>query len=252
MVELATESLDSLAHRIRDAHALVGGCVRDAVLYAIEAGQLLLEARATVRHGEWLSWLKKNCAMSERTAQNYMRLSKKTSTLAENPQRVADLTMRGAVALLAKPKRIAADSDSDVKRRAVEKPNRLDDASGSHVDDETENGDIVGHHDAETLYEVSALRQALEKRLPGGCTFFLLAAGPIDRAAADLVDQLFALSERLGWIVRASDGARIIIGRVPLQSAARSTSEAEQAPHGGAGVHSPSQANERTLPITSI
>src|SRR5262249_24189032 len=40
---------------------------------AIKAGELLKEAKAKLPHGEWLSWLKKQCELSQRTAQRYMK-----------------------------------------------------------------------------------------------------------------------------------------------------------------------------------
>lgn len=72
---------------------------QSAVAHAVNAGEMLIEAKRGVRHGEWLPWLRDNCRVSEREARNYMRL-------ARNRQRVADLpTVREAVALLAEPKR---------------------------------------------------------------------------------------------------------------------------------------------------
>jgi Protein of unknown function (DUF3102) len=43
---------------------------------AIAAGKLLLEAKALVKHGEWLPWLESHCQIPERTVQHYMRLAK--------------------------------------------------------------------------------------------------------------------------------------------------------------------------------
>ena len=81
---------------------------RSAVAHAIQAGELLIEAKAQVAHGEWLPWLEANCPLSERQARNYMRL-------ARNRQRVADLpTIRNAVALLAEPRSGAYDALSGV------------------------------------------------------------------------------------------------------------------------------------------
>jgi hypothetical protein len=68
---------------------------RDAVAHAIRAGELLIEAKAQVKHGDWGGWLDANFPGSRTTATNYMRL-------AANRQSVADLpTVREAVAALA-------------------------------------------------------------------------------------------------------------------------------------------------------
>ena len=78
--------------------------MRRGVEHAIRAGELLIEAKAQLKHGEWLPWLENNCTMSERTAQLYMRLAQRRPELeASNPQGIADLTLEGASGLLAKP-----------------------------------------------------------------------------------------------------------------------------------------------------
>lgn len=94
-------SLDALAVDIRDAHNMVENAARSTVEYAIHAGELLIEAKAQVRHGEWLPWLEANFPGSERTARGYMQV-------ASNRQRVADLgSYREALAELAEPRAVA-------------------------------------------------------------------------------------------------------------------------------------------------
>jgi hypothetical protein len=44
------------------------------------AGKLLLEAKAGLKHGEWLPWLKTNFKLSQQTASVYMRLAEKQIT----------------------------------------------------------------------------------------------------------------------------------------------------------------------------
>lgn len=65
----------------------------------IKIGMLLIEAKTQVNHGHWLGWLRNNFNMSDRTAQNLMRIAREYS----NPQLVADLGLTTAVALLALP-----------------------------------------------------------------------------------------------------------------------------------------------------
>ncbi len=62
-------------------------------------GQRLIEAKAMLSHGEWLPWLTEQVEFSERTAQNFMRLSREWS----NPQTLADLGASKALTLLALP-----------------------------------------------------------------------------------------------------------------------------------------------------
>ena len=79
--------------------------------YATEIGEMLIAAKKQHgEHGKWLAWLKTDCPnIAETTAALYMRIAKKGDELAAaaeaNGQRVADLTIRGAARLLAKPKK---------------------------------------------------------------------------------------------------------------------------------------------------
>lgn len=65
----------------------------------IEIGKRLLEAKAQLSHGEWLPWLRDRVDLSERSAQNFMRLAREYSKSAE----IADLGASKALALLALP-----------------------------------------------------------------------------------------------------------------------------------------------------
>jgi hypothetical protein len=42
----------------------------------LTAGDLLLEAKAQVGHGQWLRWLRDRCGVSDRIARLYMRLAR--------------------------------------------------------------------------------------------------------------------------------------------------------------------------------
>lgn len=62
-------------------------------------GHRLLEAKSVLKHGDWLPWLSERVDLSERAAQNFMRLAREWS----NPQTLADLGASKALALLAIP-----------------------------------------------------------------------------------------------------------------------------------------------------
>ncbi len=96
------ETMIALADEIRREHALAISSASEAVEHAIKCGQLLREAKASVGHGAWADWLAANFPKSERTARNYMRLAEQKDELP-NRQRVADLTVRGALAALSTP-----------------------------------------------------------------------------------------------------------------------------------------------------
>jgi hypothetical protein len=94
-------SLPDLAARIRGEHEAVSVALKESVRHAIAAGELLVEAKGQLDHGRWLPWLRDHCAISERTAQLYMRVAKNRNEI-ENQMRngVADLSLNEAVALL--------------------------------------------------------------------------------------------------------------------------------------------------------
>jgi ParB-like chromosome segregation protein Spo0J len=106
-----TNTLPALAERINAEHAQCEAGFRAGLDHAIEAGRLLIEAKALCGHGGWLAWLAENCAVSQRTAQAYMRLARNQTALS-NTQRVADLPMREALALLSAPTYPDADEDA--------------------------------------------------------------------------------------------------------------------------------------------
>ena len=98
-----SNSLADLAARIRSYHAATVAALNTSVIHAMAAGDLLIEAKAKVPHGQWLPWLAENCIISERTAQLYTKLAKNRATIEKamaNPQSaVADLTLNEAAAL---------------------------------------------------------------------------------------------------------------------------------------------------------
>jgi hypothetical protein len=65
------------------------------------AGDLLLEAKAQVKHGQWRQWLAERCGMPERTASRYMRLARNRTVIEAEIGHVADLTLQAAASLLA-------------------------------------------------------------------------------------------------------------------------------------------------------
>ena len=91
-------ALDTLAAEIRAEHDAAQHAAETATKHAIRCGLLLIEAKDGLTHGQWLPWLQKHCALSERTGQAYMRLARKHGELnAKKAQRVADLPVRDAM-----------------------------------------------------------------------------------------------------------------------------------------------------------
>ena len=91
-----------LAARIRAEHEAVVSAMTRGIEHAMACGDLLIEAKAQLKHGEWLPWLRDECPISEQMAQRYMRLAKHRAEIeAANPSWMTDLTLTDALQLIA-------------------------------------------------------------------------------------------------------------------------------------------------------
>jgi hypothetical protein len=101
-VDITTSnSLADLAARIRAEHEATATALKDSVRHAIAAGEMLIEAKALLKHGQWLPWLREHCTISERTAQLYMRTAKNRKVIEDQIRNgAADLSLNETAALL--------------------------------------------------------------------------------------------------------------------------------------------------------
>ena len=90
----------ALIETVRTAHQTVCEAGRTALRAAIEAGAALLRLKKLVNHGEWAHFLRRHCELGERTAQIYIQLAVHRELIEANPQRAADLSLRGALKLI--------------------------------------------------------------------------------------------------------------------------------------------------------
>jgi hypothetical protein len=98
-----SNSLADLAHRINVEHKATVDALRSAVVHAMAAGDLLLEAKKQIPHGQREKWFEDHCEMSDRSRRLYMQLAKHRKTIekemSQNGNGVADLTLNEAAAL---------------------------------------------------------------------------------------------------------------------------------------------------------
>jgi hypothetical protein len=116
-----SNSLADLAARITAEHTAVSAALSDSVRHAVAAGEMLIEAKTQVPHGQWLPWLRDNCTMSERTAQLYMRCAKSREDIEQHMGGGGDLTLNEAAAML------VLSSDTRKLFAFVKEIERLDD-----------------------------------------------------------------------------------------------------------------------------
>jgi len=68
--------LQQLADDINTQFGLARDHWAESVKYAIKVGELLIDAKAAVRHGEWEKWVEDNCPFKIRSAQGYMKAAR--------------------------------------------------------------------------------------------------------------------------------------------------------------------------------
>jgi hypothetical protein len=93
------DKLDALAVKIgREVEAAEADFV-SAVKHAIRAGELLIEAKAQMKHGKWLDWVNSvGLCMSARTAQRYMAVARNASRVSHTE------SINAALEVLAEPR----------------------------------------------------------------------------------------------------------------------------------------------------
>src|SRR5260221_9692 len=101
MVNELSPSLEGLATRIRKEQRAIKATYWSAVAHAMAAGDLLIEAKRKLKHGEWLPWLTIHCEIEERVAQNYMLMARNRSEIEAKYESDSDLTIRKALRLVA-------------------------------------------------------------------------------------------------------------------------------------------------------
>ena len=109
-----------LADRINSTYDALCDSARAALKCALECGELLLQAKARLEHGEWLSWLMANTKVSVRQSQKLMRLAQHADEVLANANPSSHFTINGALVA------ISTGGGGDLEGRqaegSVEKP----------------------------------------------------------------------------------------------------------------------------------
>lgn len=105
---MSAPALVDLADRINAAHEEAFRHAKAAILRAIDVGDLLTQAKAQVKHGEWIPWVEANCRFGVRQAQKYLRAYEHRESLTANAHSDSPLpaTIDRALASVAEPKAI--------------------------------------------------------------------------------------------------------------------------------------------------
>ena len=81
----------SMTEEINKEHELFESSIKAGMAHAFRAGELLLQAKSSIKHGSFLGWIKSNCNFGIRTAQNYMSFYENREVL-EKAKRNSHLT----------------------------------------------------------------------------------------------------------------------------------------------------------------
>ena len=131
-------------------------------------GRALNEAKALLSHGEWLPWLTEQVDLSERAAQNFMRLAREWS----NPQTLADLGSSKALALLALPEEEreqfvethpVADMSTRELQQAIAERDKLAERVAALQSAQEMAADLTAQKDAEIVQLRAELKAAQER-----------------------------------------------------------------------------------------
>jgi hypothetical protein len=99
--DLPRQQREELTARLNAANDDLVAGIRTTVEKAAVLGELLIEAKALFRHGEWTDWLEKNTKIQSRMATNYMVLAAELPRLSPSKRkRVSGLGIKGALAEL--------------------------------------------------------------------------------------------------------------------------------------------------------
>ena len=186
LVAIEDAPLLVLAAQITNAHEDACRAAQSAIAHARRAGNLLIEAKAGLEHGSWLSWLGEHCsAIPERTAQAYMRVARDWPTLEAKAQRVADLPLRDALALLAEPREAEpavdmeeVDSWERACRPVVELIELLEVARTAIADAEQDFNTLVDTHGMNATEDVELMRVVMTKLLDIEAKVSRIRGGP--------------------------------------------------------------------------
>ena len=107
------DDLDVLAKAVREHLQASANAAQNFLEHTLDAGDALIRAKAQVKHGEWLPWLKL-CDLSADKAERYMKLARHWGL---NSAGVRNLSLGAALKLVAKKKPV--DGPKAKKSRPV-------------------------------------------------------------------------------------------------------------------------------------
>lgn len=128
--------LAELRDRLKDEHAAVAKALKTSLKHALTAGDILIEAKARLKHGEWLPWIA-SCGLSVRTAQRYMSLARNRPEIEAQIRHVSYLDIAGALAMIVVPRVLVPAVDTAFHHWSNDALDYAADTAFQHWDDAT-------------------------------------------------------------------------------------------------------------------
>jgi hypothetical protein len=130
------DQLAALAREINDEHHKYERAVGECLAHARRVGQLLIDAKARCKHGEWEAWVQANLTFGDRQARKYMRIARSWDR-GQIGTGSSDLSINAALKLLA-----ADEPAPPTPRPAVSVPSQpaTPTAWADDADDDDEDG----------------------------------------------------------------------------------------------------------------
>jgi hypothetical protein len=85
---------------VNEEHRNAARSAQDAIKHARRCGEMLIEIKQAMKHGEWLPWLEKYCEFTPRTGQAYMKLAEGWSVIEAKYEGISHLTFSKALRIL--------------------------------------------------------------------------------------------------------------------------------------------------------
>lgn len=193
-----------LAGRINHHHRAATAAAQTAIEHAIRCGELLAEAKQQLPHGAFLQWLREHCEVKERQAQNYMRVARNRELIGKNAPG-ADLTIKGALALLDQSESVSEPREVEKPKKKPEPKTKYDE--GAELEERISTIDHLawrvvfsGHTDALWFFksELERILSATNKEIEKLSTPEVEAVVDSNKWLDEMLEKIRAMSETAG------------------------------------------------------
>jgi hypothetical protein len=111
------QDLSSLADQIATYHHQAEAALQNFAEYAMMAGDLLIQAKLEIGHGQFGDWVAQNCKISDRTARRYMQIADHRDLIEAEMRRHEGLSQRACLRLISDTRGHNGHGESEIAVR---------------------------------------------------------------------------------------------------------------------------------------